>query len=80
MVLPKALRFAAIVSVLTAGAVLELGASDAHSQTVLIPAYETVYVPTTRAQLRYERRAGIHEAFLKLGVCVIALRHVISLC
>ncbi|MBR7825960.1 IS5 family transposase [Actinospica sp. MGRD01-02] len=33
-----------------------------------------------RLRVRYERRADIHEAFLKLGVCVIALRHVIRLC
>jgi transposase len=33
-----------------------------------------------RLRIRYERRADIHEAFLKLGVCVIALRHVIRLC
>lgn len=33
-----------------------------------------------RLRVRYERRADIHQAFLKLGVCIIALRHVIRLC
>jgi transposase len=28
---------------------------------------------------RYERRADIHEAFLKLGMCITALRHVTRL-
>lgn len=29
---------------------------------------------------RYERRAGIHQAFLNVGICIIALRHVVRLC
>jgi transposase len=33
-----------------------------------------------RLRVRYERRADIHEGFLKPGVCVIALRHAIRLC
>ena len=33
-----------------------------------------------RLRTRYERRAGIHEVFLKLGICIITLRHVIRLC
>ena len=33
-----------------------------------------------RLRTRYERRADIHEAFLDLGICIIALRHVIRLC
>ena len=57
MALPRTLRFVAIVSVFTACAVLELGTTQARSQTIVVPAYETIYVPTTRAQIRYERRA-----------------------
>jgi transposase len=33
-----------------------------------------------RPRTHYERRADIHEAFLKLGVCITALQHVIRLC
>jgi transposase len=33
-----------------------------------------------RLRTRYERRTDIHEAFLNLGICIIALRHVICLC
>jgi transposase len=33
-----------------------------------------------RLRTRFERRHDIHEGFLQLGVCIIALRHVIRLC
>ncbi len=33
-----------------------------------------------RLRMRWERRADIHEAFLKLGCCLIALRQIHSLC